>query len=147
MLAVIDNWFGWSSLGMPTRVRWLGAPCGLAGLALLYWSHRTLDINYDGTLHLREAHELVTAPPYAWIRHPMYAALHGIALAVTLMSDSLVLGVVWVGGLSLVLIRRVPREETLMTERFGPAYRAYQARTGLLVPRLCGHGSGQIPNA
>ena len=48
----------------------------------------------------------------------------------------------WIAGLGglvtflLLYIVRVPREEQLMLDHFGDAYRAYCARTGRIVPRL-----------
>jgi len=30
----------------------------------------------------------------------------------------------------------VPREEAMMSEQFGAAYRTYMARTGRVIPRL-----------
>jgi protein-S-isoprenylcysteine O-methyltransferase Ste14 len=48
----------------------------------------------------------------------------------------------WLAGLSGIVVflltyfLRVPREEQMMVERYGEAYRAYRARTGGVIPRL-----------
>jgi len=66
----------------------------------------------------------------------MYASiwLWGIAQALVLQN--------WIAGwASLVLflpmyVLRVPREEQLMLEQFGEAYRMYMNQTGRVIPRL-----------
>ena len=48
----------------------------------------------------------------------------------------------WIAGLAGLVafvplyFIRVPREERMMLDNFGDAYRAYAARTGRIVPRL-----------
>ena len=84
---------------------------------------------------MREEHALVTRGVYRRVRHPMYASqwLWGIAQALLLQN--------WVAGwagaaLFLPLyVLRVPREERMMLERFGEAYRDYMSGTRRIVPR------------
>ncbi len=38
----------------------------------------------------------------------------------------------------MIVAIRVPREEALLVEKFGDAYRKYQTRTGRFLPRLRG---------
>ncbi len=83
---------------------------------------------------------LVTGGVYRYIRHPMYASmwLWGIAQALLLWN--------WIAGwASLVLflplyVLRVPREERMMHEYFGDAYRTYMNRTARVIPHLGGLG-------
>jgi len=48
----------------------------------------------------------------------------------------------WIGGLAgLILflpvyLRRVPREEEMMLEKFGEEYQVYMGRTGRITPRF-----------
>lgn len=53
-----------------------------------------------------------------------------------------------VGGIvavALIWLVRVPREEAMMVERFGDAYREYMSRTGRLLPkRLARNGTGEV---
>jgi protein-S-isoprenylcysteine O-methyltransferase Ste14 len=37
--------------------------------------------------------------------------------------------------LGAIVMFRTPREEAMLTDAFGDAYRAYMARTGRLLPR------------
>lgn len=103
----------------------------------LFWrSHVDLGRNWSPSLQLREGHELVKEGVYRYVRHPMYASewLWGIAQALLLQN--------WIAGwagLALFMplhVERVPREEQMMVERFGEAYREYINRTGGIVPRL-----------
>jgi protein-S-isoprenylcysteine O-methyltransferase Ste14 len=111
----------------------------LAAAVWLFWrSHADLGRNWSPSLQMHEGHELVTGGVYRWIRHPMYASqwVWGVAQALLLRN--------WISGWSgLVLfaplyLSRVPREEQMMLEQFGEAYRAYMSRTGRVFPRLGG---------
>ncbi len=83
---------------------------------------------------------LVTEGVYRCIRHPMYTSmwLWSIAQALLLWN--------WIAGwasLALFLplyVLRVPREERMMLEYFGDAYRMYMNRTARVVPHLRGLG-------
>lgn len=109
----------------------------LAVAVWMFWrSHADLGRNWSPSLQLREGHTLVTEGAYRSIRHPMYASmwLWGVAQALLLQN--------WIAGwASLVLflplyVLRVPREEQMMLEQFGEAYRVYMNRTGRVIPRL-----------
>jgi protein-S-isoprenylcysteine O-methyltransferase Ste14 len=111
----------------------------LAVAVWLFWrSHADLGRNWSPSLQLREGHELVTEGVYRSIRHPMYVSqwVWGVAQALLLRN--------WISGWSgLVLfaplcLSRVPREEQMMLDQYGEAYRAYMDRTGRVFPRLGG---------
>jgi len=121
---------------LPGLVGWLGVDL-LALAALLFWrSHADLGLNWSMGLEVRHGHTLVDRGVYRYIRHPMYAALlvAGLGQFLTLQN--------WVGGSSIFLaglvflVFRVPREERLLLDEFGEAYRTYQARTGRVFPRF-----------
>jgi len=126
----------WASLALPAWLRWIGAVLGAAAVLLLAWVHHELGRNFSGTLHLRAEHTLVTTGPYRRIRHPMYTALFGIVLSFFLLSANWLIGAIFVGGLSAVLISRVAKEEAVMREKFGAQYQTWAAHTGRFLPRL-----------
>ena len=132
----------WADYRLPPAAQ---RSAGLGGAVLmslavwLFWrSHADLGRNWSPSLQLREGHELVTGGVYRSIRHPMYASqwMWGVAQALLLRN--------WISGWSgLVLfaplyLSRVPREEQMMLERFGEAYRTYMRRTGRVFPRIGG---------
>ncbi len=127
---------GGAYLAVPTAMRWLAVVLLLPTLAFFAWSFRTLGTSYRGGVGLHDEHELVTTGPYRRIRHPIYAAFIGIMLLVLPLTANWLLGL---SGLILVLsvaAVRIPREERLLHERFGPRWERYRERAGRLLPRL-----------
>jgi protein-S-isoprenylcysteine O-methyltransferase Ste14 len=123
-------------LPVPATVRLLGTALGLASVALLWWTHHTLGANYDPLLHTDPELQLVTTGPYARVRHPMYTALLGVAVATALTTANLGPGLSWIGGIGFVVYRRLGPEEALLERRFGERYRAWARRTGRLLPKV-----------
>ena len=115
-----------------------GIGAALLGIAVwLFWrSHTDLGREWSPSLQIREGHTLITKGAYRLIRHPMYASIWLWGIAQTLLLQN------WIAGwASLVLflpmyVLRVPREEQLMLEQFGEAYRAYMNQTGRVIPRF-----------
>lgn len=122
-------------LPYPAWLRWSGVGVTLAALALLIWVHETLGRFFSPFLRIRADHELVTEGPYRRVRHPMYTSflmlLAGYALITANLLFTVALGVM----LFVVMIHRTPREEAMLSARFGPAWDDYRARTGALLPR------------
>jgi len=133
--AVQPAWLAELSIPFPDVLRWLGFLLGLAGLGIWIWAQIALGKEWSPQLQLREKHRLVTAGPYARMRHPIYSGM-----------------IVWVGGLVLLtanwifvafavlmcgmFVARVPKEEQMMIDEFGEEYREYMKRTGRVFPKL-----------
>jgi protein-S-isoprenylcysteine O-methyltransferase Ste14 len=127
---------GWSAFEVAVPIRWLGILISCLGVAGEIWAAVSLGASYSPLLRVAEKRAVITAGPYRWIRHPLYAfwlpAMAGWGVAA---GNWLIL----LSGAVLVLILmilRVPREEAMMLEGFGEAYRQYMTRTGRFVPRL-----------
>ena len=77
---------------------------------------------------------LVTTGPYAWLRHPIYAAILYFIWSTALDHRSwqalAAAALVTVGG-----IARMLAEETLLVQRY-PEYAAYRSRTARVIPFL-----------
>ena len=100
----------WLRLGIPLPpwLRWAGFALGVASLAWWAWTQAALGAQWSAQLQLREEHRLVTTGPYARVRHPLYTAMVGIAIAFALVTAHWVFvafGIVSVAG----LFSRVPR--------------------------------------
>ncbi|HYF55594.1 MAG TPA: protein-S-isoprenylcysteine O-methyltransferase [Salinarimonas sp.] len=108
----------------------------LASLWLFYRTHRDLGANWSISLEVRERHALVTHGVYARVRHPMYAAFWLWAVAQALLLPNWIAGPAGLVGFAILFLGRVEREERLMIEAFGDAYRAYMARSWRLIPGL-----------
>jgi protein-S-isoprenylcysteine O-methyltransferase Ste14 len=128
-------WMAWAQMSLPPWLRWSGVPLGVASIAFLFWTLRSLGKNLTDTVATRQNASLVTAGPYRYVRHPFYVCTGGLMLAVTLLSANAVLGLAGAAVLALLIVR-MPKEEQQLLERFGEPYRHYRASTGAFFPKL-----------
>lgn len=139
---VSTSWLNWADYPLSPRAKGRAGGIGttlLAVAVLLFWrSHTDLGRNWSPSLQIREGHTLVTDGVYRLIRHPMYASMWLWGTAQALLLQNWIAG--WAGLVLFVpmYVLRVPREERMMLEQFGEAYREYRNRTGRVVPRLGG---------
>jgi protein-S-isoprenylcysteine O-methyltransferase Ste14 len=78
---------------------------------------------------------LVTDGPYAWVRHPQYSGLFLISIGLLVQWPTIITVATW-PILIAVYYRLARREEREAEAVFGDAYRAYEARVPMFVPRL-----------
>ena len=107
-----------------------------AALALFVWATATMGRNWSLVARTRSDHRLVTAGPFARVRHPIYTAL-----ALILIAMAVAMGHVWrlppaLAVYALGTWLRVRIEERLLHAMFGAAYRDYAARVRRFVPGL-----------
>jgi protein-S-isoprenylcysteine O-methyltransferase Ste14 len=118
----------------------LQASCGvlvaLASLVMFRLTHRALGRSWSVSLDVREQHTLVTEGVYSHLRHPMYTAFWLWAAAQALLLPNWVVGPAGLAGFGILFLGRVAREERMMVESFGDAYRAYVARTYRIIPGI-----------
>ncbi len=88
------------------------------------------------TLKIREHHTLVSHGPYSRIRHPIYTATLIYAAALGTITANYLLGSMIFIPMVTLVAERLGREEQMMIDQFGDAYRQYMQRTGRLLPRL-----------
>lgn len=106
-----------------------------AGVSLAIWARWHIGQFWSARVTLKEDHQLIQSGPYARVRHPIYSGL-----LLGLLGTALFLGE-WhaLAGVGLIFMGhwlKARREEALLTEQFGEAYREYRERTGSLVPRM-----------
>jgi protein-S-isoprenylcysteine O-methyltransferase Ste14 len=130
------DWLTWSTLPFPDWLSWLGVVRGILGVALLWWTHRTLGSNFFGGVKLRRGHALVIDGPYRRARHPMYIAMFLIGVAYFFLSTSWLIGLPWMAAIVATAATRVKQVEEMLADQFGDQYPAYQSRTGRFLPRL-----------
>lgn len=135
-LYLFTSWLGFADYRQAAVVQWSGAVVMLVALWLFWRAHVDLGLNWSITLEMRQDHELITRGVYRRVRHPMYAAIFLFAIAQGLLLPNWLAG--WGGFVSfgLLYLVRTPREEKMMAEFFGDAYREYAKRTGRLAPKL-----------
>ena len=95
----------------------------------------------DRMPHTKHGHflirgKIISAGPYAHVRHPLYLAAFLVWFSLVFMFSNvtvLLVAVLYVVPGYLVYIRA---EEEMMLLHFGDAYATYCARVGMLFPRI-----------
>jgi protein-S-isoprenylcysteine O-methyltransferase Ste14 len=128
------QWVRWSFVSMSGWQRMGGLPLALLGLLLLWRSHAALGKNFRPTLEISPRQELVTGGPYAFVRHPLYAAFLIMLASTGLLSANWFIGVDGVLLIASITVVRIPAEEAMLEGRFGERYREYRRRTPALLP-------------
>ncbi|HXJ92121.1 MAG TPA: isoprenylcysteine carboxylmethyltransferase family protein [Terriglobia bacterium] len=86
--------------------------------------------------HLEKGSSLATAGPYALTRNPLYLGSTLIGAGFALAGRSLLMVAAFALLLILIYGPVIRREEQFLRDRFGDAYRHYEARVPLFLPRL-----------
>lgn len=136
ILYLLTSLLDFANYALADWIRWLGLAVFVLAAWLLWRSHADLGRQWSPTVELQQEHKLVTGGIYQRMRHPMYAAHLLWNIANALILPNWVAG--WAGLLLFIpfYLLRAPREERMMTEQFGDAYREYKAHTGGLIPHF-----------
>lgn len=127
----------WSRFAAPPWLSWVGAGLAFACLPALLWVLRHLGTNLHHGISPRSHHYLVTTGPYRFIRHPWFAVLFLLLVALSwLWSSWLIFGFTLVRAVYFAARARL--EDRALHAAFGDAYDAY-ARG---VPRFLPFGRG-----
>ena len=123
------------TLPAPGLLGWLGVALSALGLGIRVAAMRQLGVRFSPFLAVQREHALETTGWYARVRHPGYLgsllASWGAAIA---FGSAMALPLAF--AMTLFQWDRVRREERLLEQQFGDAWRAYVAKTGALLPRL-----------
>lgn len=111
----------------------LGVGCAAAGLALHMRARRTLGVQWSSRVAVAPGHRLVTAGPYAWVRHPIYLAVLLLA-AGTVLAHPSVATVCLAGGFAAGVAIKIRAEERVLRNAGGEAWARYAARVPALLP-------------
>ncbi len=125
----------WSSVVLPTWLRWCGIAVQAPVAGLLLWAMRSLGKNLTDTVVTRKEHTMVTSGPYRLIRHPFYVAVGTLMLGSALAAAN---WFIFLAGATLFTFFavRTRTEEGKLVERFGESYRKYMEQTGRFFPRI-----------
>ena len=119
----------------PTAVAdWIGLVLFWSGITLRLWSFHTLGRYFTFTVQTSRDQPVIADGPYQLIRHPSYAGLLLVLMAVGLFIGNwlsfVCLTVAATGG----LVFRIHVEERALTQHLGDGYRDYAATHKRLVP-------------
>ncbi len=133
--AVDPPWMRQLELPLPPLVRLAAFALGLAFQALWLWAQTLLGRQWSAQVELRQSHHLIRVGPYGWVRHPLYAALGGVSIALGLVTANWL----FIGFAVLVLAFipvRILREEKMLRSGL-PDYATYAASVRYrLVPGI-----------
>ena len=105
------------------------------GIVVVSWAYATMGGYWSGAISAREDHRVVTSGPFAFARHPVYAAyLLGVAGGALALADPLAAVAAIVSA--PIMHGRAAAEERFLEERLGDAYREYRHRVRMFVPGL-----------
>ena len=105
----------------------VGSPVVIAGLILLYKGWKEIFFLRDEVL--------VNSGIYRVIRHPQYLGLLLVTLGQFLVWPTIPTAILW-PILAALYYRQARKEEAVLSEKFGAAFREYASKTPMLLPRL-----------
>jgi protein-S-isoprenylcysteine O-methyltransferase Ste14 len=127
----------WPDLPATQWWNWVGLLLLIAGSTLRLWAIQQAGTAFIPHVKADSKHRLVTAGPYAYVRHPSYLGTLLSYLGIAVLFGSVI------GTLALVLlvipalIFRLVKEEQLLSQRFGEAWKKYENQTPWrLLPKL-----------
>ena len=128
-------WVTWSRFPAPAWLRVTAIFAAICIVPAFIWLFRSIGLNISPRETTRAGHELVTAGPYRYIRHPLYSfGLGFFALLSLAAANWWVMSVLALAFAAIVM--RTRSEEANLVARFGDEYRNYMARTGRFLPRI-----------
>jgi protein-S-isoprenylcysteine O-methyltransferase Ste14 len=113
----------------------IGSALTWIGIGLAIWARYHLAEYWSARVTIKEGHELIRTGPYAHLRHPIYSGLVLATIGSAMVIDQ------WrcVLGVCLVLTGyciKARKEEAMLTQQFGDAFREHQKHAGFLIPRF-----------
>ena len=113
----------------------LGVVLIWSGIGLAIWARYHLAEFWSARITIKEDHQLIRTGPYTHLRHPIYSGLILATIGSALVIDE------WrcLLGVCLVLAGycfKARKEETMLSQQFGDAFREHQKHAGFLIPRF-----------
>jgi protein-S-isoprenylcysteine O-methyltransferase len=116
-------------------VRLLGFAVSLYAAGMLLWAAATLGRFLVPQAVILSDHDLVTAGPYRFVRHPAYSGDLALWLGAALGTTNAILLLLWPASVFGTYLQ-TRQEDALLASKFGADYDRYARRVGGLVPRL-----------
>lgn len=136
LVYVFTSWLNFANYSLPLWAEILGIVLIVPSLWLFYRSHKDLGKNWSVSLELREDHNIVDTGVYKHIRHPMYTAIWIWVIVQSMLIQNYIAGLSGLISFGVLYFLRINKEEEMMEEQFGFAYKNYKSRTHRLIPKI-----------
>ena len=136
LVYIFSPWLDFADYPLPGWTGWVGVVLLAVALTIHWQAYTTLGRSWSPKLDVRADQQLVTTGIYGVLRHPIYTGMILWALAHPLLFHNWIAGLAMLATFIPLFLIRIPREERMMVEHFGDAYREYMTHTGGIVPRL-----------
>lgn len=113
-----------------------GVLISVIGLFFICYSSFILNGEYSSIIEVKKEHKLIKKGPYKYIRHPIYLGFILFHLGVSFILSNYIVYLIWLGGLTLLLLYRIPKEEKILTQYLRDEYLVYKKNTGLFIPKI-----------
>lgn len=128
------GWFAFRIYIPTTEIAIFGVILSYAAVTFAIWARLSLGKNWSGAvITLKADHQLITAGPYKFVRHPIYTgyflATLGSALTIGSIASLLATVMIFIGFLI-----RMNKEEMLMLKQFPVDYAEYIKRSKKIIP-------------
>jgi protein-S-isoprenylcysteine O-methyltransferase Ste14 len=113
----------------------VGLGVQLLGAWFYLFAKGFLGRQWSSSVSIKTDHQLITAGPYRWIRHPMYTAMILMALGTAIVSTRLHALI----GAALIVwsyVVKIGVEEAWLEQEFAARYVEWRARSWKLLPPL-----------
>jgi protein-S-isoprenylcysteine O-methyltransferase Ste14 len=130
--ALAEYWLRGATFAWPWLIT--GVLCSICSFWLRWKAIAALGKFWSLHVEIRENHEFIRSGPFRWMRHPTYFSmiLELVSFCLVLNAFYTLLIVPFIFLPALLLRLRI--EEAALVEKFGDAYREYQAVTPILFP-------------
>jgi protein-S-isoprenylcysteine O-methyltransferase Ste14 len=107
---------------------------GPPSVALVWAATRHLGKQWRYQAAVSEDHELIQTGPYRWVRHPIYASMLGMLLAIGTAWTWWPMFVAAIAAFVIGTEIRIRSEERLLGEHFGDSFAAYRSQVRAYIP-------------
>jgi protein-S-isoprenylcysteine O-methyltransferase Ste14 len=127
----------WPDLPATQWWNWVGLLLLLAGSVARLWAIRQAGEAFIPHVNVDSKLKLITAGPYALVRHPSYLGTFVSYLGIAILFNSIIGAVALVALVIPAIVLRIAKEEELLAKRFGEVWKKYQSQTpARLIPNV-----------
>jgi protein-S-isoprenylcysteine O-methyltransferase Ste14 len=123
-----------ATIGAAAVADWIGLVLFWTGICLRLWSFHTLGRYFTLTVQTSSDQPVIADGPYRVLRHPSYAGLLLVIMAVGLFMGNWLSLVCLTAATAVGLVLRIRAEERALLQQLGDRYRDYAATHKRLVP-------------